>query len=210
MMFKIPLAVSVLFVLSWSALLDILLKISVTKRKVWQEIRWGAVSVSKCDFTMKDYLAFMNNSVESLRQGLKVLLPVSELWSWRLGIHLSNSVVTFRVKFHTNFTMMGSEQNFDVGNGEMEKEATEKQLSLATFTSWSALSFFMWKKVGKHFTHSEKILNAYTLNSLEHMVLAAIFHLKQNKSHLDHWWPWPELFLFLSFINLLFSSLFSE
>ena len=63
----------------------------------------------------------MNNGVESLRQGLKVLLPISELWSWRLGIHLSNSVVTFRVKFHTNFTMMGSEQNFDVGNGEMEK-----------------------------------------------------------------------------------------
>ena len=31
--------------------------------------------------------------------------------------------------------MMGSGENFDVGNGGIEEEATEKQLSLATFTS---------------------------------------------------------------------------
>ena len=204
-MFEIPLAFPFfLFVLSWSALLDILLRISVTKSFIDKKVR-SSFSVKMREYTIKDYLAFLNNGVESLRQGLKVLLPASELWSWRLGIHLSNSVVTFRVKFHANFTMMGSEENFDVGNGGMEEEATEKQLSLATFTSWFVLSFFIWRKVRKHFDCREKLINVYISNTLEHMVLAAIFHLKQNKSHLDHWWPWPEWTL-----NLLFSSLFSK
>ena len=95
---------------------------------------------------------------------------------------------------------------FDVENGEKKRRKGNYLWQLSPLDLF-CLSFFLCRKVGKHFNHWERMINAYILNTLEHMVLAAIFHLKQNKSHFDLLWPWPEWTWSKSH---LFASLFAE
>ena len=83
-MFKIPLTLPVLFVLSWSALWDILLKISVTKRKVWQKLRWGA-----CQCQNARLVGF---------QDKRLWLPcIQEQWCWKFETRPQGSAPRLRV-----------------------------------------------------------------------------------------------------------------
>lgn len=194
-MFKIPLTLPVVFVLSWSALLGHFIEnLSHKKKSLTVNEERSSVSVEM------RRIWNLNN---------KRLPCIPEQWCWKFETRPQGSAPRlWVVKLEVWNPSVKQRRNFPrkiprklyydglrikVWCGEWRKEATEKQSSLATFTSWFVLSFFLfWRKVRKHFNHWDRMINAYILNTLEHMVLAAIFHLKQNKSHFDLLWPWQE------------------